>query len=256
MPSTRHQIRRILKRDRICGRHIGGCGKVLHSPKDATVGHLIPRSLIETFDPARATDFAQDWNFQPECAHCNNERGGMLDQWPLFKCNCHCLWIEETGPDTRGIYVAESLQGSTKKHRLHEWNTGSPAPKDTKWLFKPDATLILAKIPPQGETIGWSRATPAGHVMIPIPEIYIPMFNWLEHVRIATSRNPAEVLKQSDGQTTRELRCRDDKVVYLVNGEVKQLLPRREGFRNLRYFGVHLNMPDNIVSIAVVTDPI
>ena len=256
MPRSKVLLNKILKRDRICGRHIDGCGKLLHSPQEATVGHLIPQSFYKTFDPKRAVEFAQDWNVQPECAHCNNERGGMLDKWPLFKCKCHYLWIDKTGPDTQTIYLAESLQGSTKKHRLHEWRTDHPPPKDTKWLFESDATLILAKVPPRGETLGWSNSTPAGHIMIPIPEKAIPIFNWLEYVRIETSLKPAEGLKQSDGRTTRELRCRDDKVEYLVNGEVKQLLPRREGFRNLSYFGVQLDMPDNIVSIAVVTDPI
>ena len=179
----------------------------------------------------------------------------MLDRWPLFKCNCHGLWIDRTGPDKRAISVAESLQGSTKKHRLHEWRADNPPPKETKWLFESDATLILAKMPPRGETLGWSSATPAGHIMIPVPEVAIPMFNWLEYVRMKKSPNPTEELKQSDGQTTRELRCRGSKIEFIMDGEVEQLLPRKEGFRNLSYFGIHLNMPDNIISIGFATDP-
>lgn len=257
MPSRRHQIKRILKRDRICGRHIDGCGRTFLSRKEATVGHLIPQSLYDSFDPQRASDFAQDWNVQPECARCNNERGGMLEQWPLFKCKCHYLWIDETGPDTRAIYVAESLQGPTKKHVLHEWRTDNPPPGDTKWLYEHDVSLTFSRMPPRGENLGWSRKPSVGHVMVPIPEVFIPAFNWFEYVRISPSSKPRESVRRHDGQTTSELRCRDHDIVeFMVNDQVEQLLPRKEGFRNISYFGIRLRFPDDIVSIQYISEPL
>jgi len=166
-----------------------------------------------------------------------------VDRCPLFRCKCHWLWIDELGPTTRALHIAESIQGSTKRHKLQEWRIANPPLGDTKWVFETDATMILAKIPPGGGKIRWSRAPAAGHVVIPIPELAIAIFNWFEHVRIDPSPSPAWTVRQTGALVTRDLRCQGDKVLYSENGKVTRMLPRDEGSRNLASLGVQRTMP-------------
>ena len=163
-----------------------------------------------------------------------------MHEWPLFECTCHHLEVQETDSAERTLNIVESVSGPSTRHRLHRWRTDNPPPKDTRWVFETDATIVPVRLPPKGSTIGWSRSLSAGHLLIPIPDRFIPVFNWMERVRV-------QELKGSLAGTAPGNRalfeCQNDQIVVTLNGEVKHVLPRSGGFRNLQHLGVTLRMP-------------
>ena len=99
--SSRAQRHRVLKRDnRMCGLHMGGCGKPIKQGEQYNVDHIIPRALFSKVAEERIAEFNEDWNCQPTHVACNDSKGFRLSDWPRFTCKCHYLQIRE-----RDLYI-------------------------------------------------------------------------------------------------------------------------------------------------------
>ena len=179
MPKARTQLTRILARDHsVCGVHLGGCGRKLSTKSSASVDHMIPKSFIGFMPAIRSKDFYRDWNTQPMCRDCNNEdRGGQMDGWPVFRCVCHYLQI---GGD-EGMYIHERTGSGNRVHLLVERAVSD------------DGTVVMlyaSRLPGSGNTVGWSRdlKIPGGHLLLPVPKNSVRAFNWFELARIGEAR--------------------------------------------------------------------
>ena len=243
MPKSNMQIVRIVGRDRICGKHIDGCGKEFKSTQEATVGHIIPQSLFKTFEVKRAGDFKKDWNTQPECPDCNLRRGGQVNGWPLFKCSCHLLEVEKLGSRRRAIHIVESAHhwGPPKKHLLFDWEPEpSNRENDLKWAFENDVTVVVTRLPPRGEYIGWGRDS-GGHALVPIPDRFIPLFNWLERARAGDSPEPI-LATNPENSSILKAECSGDTILVTKDGDLLASWPTRDGHTNLANLGLKLNL--------------
>ena len=116
--------KRLLIRDgKMCGLHLGGCGKqITHSEmRVATVDHIIPKGYflkVTAKDEAfmgKAKEFEQDWNCQLMHGKCNQKRGGQIIGYPRFNCGCHFLHI--TGGDLY-IWVWEPSLAQWASHKI------------------------------------------------------------------------------------------------------------------------------------------
>ena len=104
--ANRHKKRRVLKRDqRLCGIHIGGCGRRIAEGEKCNLDHIIPRALFTKVAKDRIAEFNEDWNCQATHVGCNDAKASELTNWPRFNCDCHYLQIQ--GGDmyvyTRGL---------------------------------------------------------------------------------------------------------------------------------------------------------
>ena len=217
-PKPRVQLRRIMERDGgVCGAHIEGCDRQLHSADEPEVGHMVHRSYFKFFPSDRKADFNGDWNCQPECPECNDRRGGQLVDWPLYKCRCHYLQISRTGGKAT-VVIHETTSGEERAHVLEEPST-DPArqiPGCIVWTHpwgQAFGTSIRAgKLPPDGSAKGFSRALGAGHALSMVHFWQIPAFNWFERVR--TGRESSGIrLKGRRGEA-----C-----IFMPNGSVTRI---------------------------------
>lgn len=178
------QLGRVMRRDKsVCGRHVGGCGRVLNSRREATRDHMISQSYIRSMPPARKREFNEDWNIQPTCRECNNAKGGQLDAWPLYRCTCHYLQIGDDG----GMYIHEGTRKREKKHLLAERIVGGGG----KML---DFTLVGREFPHHPDEIDagafgfWRGLT--GHLLPHVSKDLVMPFNWFEQVRVGKAADP------------------------------------------------------------------
>ena len=89
-------MRRLLRRDdRLCGVHLGGCGKEIKQGRSHNRDHIIPRSLFSKVARGRENEFEQDWNCQPMHEACNTSKSFQMDSWPRFDCRCHFLQVAD-----------------------------------------------------------------------------------------------------------------------------------------------------------------
>ena len=228
MPKASIQRMRVKKRDGICGKHIEGCGLAFGGPKEFTLGHMVPQSLYRTFEQNRIVDFAKDWNVQPECESCNLSRGGSINCWPLYRCSCHWLQIKRAGPTQRRLYIYESTDGPVKEHLLFQWDsTLRPSDDGMPWMFELDPTLVMGKMPPKGVNLGWSSTDSVGHMLIPIPDRFVPSFNWFESARVGRKPEPMVVATNLSDFSQRTLACSGDTAILHNDG-----VPFREHLNN------------------------
>ena len=112
--SNRPKLRRVLKRDRrLCGVHMGGCGRPIVIGEPATRDHIVPTALYSKV--ASEAEFDQPWNWQPMHKECNEAKGSALDEWPRFDCDCHYLQIHG-----RDLYVHTKDPAGGGRHKLLE----------------------------------------------------------------------------------------------------------------------------------------
>ena len=92
----RLQLRRVLRRDdRLCGVHLGGCGRPIEDARGADVDHIIPSAFFSKVARGGRHFYERDWNCQPMHLACNRSKAAELDSWPRFRCDCHFLQIED-----------------------------------------------------------------------------------------------------------------------------------------------------------------
>ncbi len=114
MPKARHAMRRLLRRDdRLCGVHLGGCGKEIAPGQSPNRDHIIPRSLFKKVALGREYEFEQDWNCQPMHEACNTSKAFQMDSWPRFGCRCHFLQVVEGD-----LYVCTTGKVGQGSHKL------------------------------------------------------------------------------------------------------------------------------------------
>ena len=110
---------------------------------------------------ARKADFNADWNCQPECPECNDQRRGQLVDWPLYKCRCHYLHVSRKGNEAT-VEIHETTTGTKRVHVVSEPST-DPArriPSRVVWSQPWGPAIAVsfraAKIPPDGTGKGFS----------------------------------------------------------------------------------------------------
>ena len=117
MPKARHAMKRLLRRDdRLCGVHLGGCGKGIAPGQSPNRDHIIPRSLFKKVALGRENEFEQDWNCQPMHEACNTSKAFQMDSWPRFGCRCHFLQVVEGD-----LYVCTTGKVGQGRGDLHRW---------------------------------------------------------------------------------------------------------------------------------------
>lgn len=184
MPKPRVQLLRILERDRKCGVHVGGCETVL-TRATANVDHMVSKSFIRTrMTGTRRQDFMDDWNVQPTCPACNSERGGLLDGWPLYKCQCHYLQIDRKGD----LYVHETTENNRVRRHLLDENVVH----EVGYGVLKATVITFGKMPPRGSELAYKKGV-AGHQMDFVRTPDVPFFNYFELVRIGGTKESMQI---------------------------------------------------------------
>ena len=112
--SNRRKLQRVLKRDkRLCGVHMGGCGRPIRIGEPTTRDHIVPTALYSKV--ATKPEFDQPWNWQPMHKACNEANGSAIHGWPRFDCDCHYLQIHG-----RDLYVHTTEPLGKGRHKLLE----------------------------------------------------------------------------------------------------------------------------------------
>ena len=130
----RPQLRRLLKRDeRLCGVHLGGCGKPIEDARGSDVDHIIPSAFFSKVAGGDRHLYERDWNCQPTNLACNRSKAAELDSWPKFRCDCHILQIEDDN-----LFVRTRGRAGTERHLLLR-SVVSPTPDrvDARILIGP-----------------------------------------------------------------------------------------------------------------------
>ena len=110
----RPQLRRLLRRDeRLCGVHLGGCGKPIEDARESDVDHIIPSAFFSKVAGGDRRLYERDWNCQPTHIACNQSKAAELNSWPKFRCVCHFLQIEDDN-----LFVRTRGRGGTERHLL------------------------------------------------------------------------------------------------------------------------------------------
>ncbi len=184
MPKPRNQLSRILKRDGKCGVHIGGCGTVL-TGRTANRDHMVSKSFIHArMTGTRHQDFMADWNVQPTCPDCNTKRGGLLDGWPLYKCQCHYLQIDGKGD----LYVHETTRNNRMRRHLLDENVVH----EVGYGLLKATVVTVGKMPPHGSKLAYSKGV-AGHQMDFIRTPDVAFFNYFELVRVGIAKESMQI---------------------------------------------------------------
>ena len=172
--SSRAQRRRLLRRDnRICGLHLGGCGKQIGDAEKPNVDHIIPRALFSQVASDRIAEFNMDWNCQPTHIGCNDSKDFRLSGWPEFTCKCHYLQVCEGDlyVYTRGI-IGEG------RHKLLE---GVVSERNDKV----DAQVVIGSGTGQGgRNLSGYHEDRFGYLLAGIAESRVEMFNLNERGRV------------------------------------------------------------------------
>ena len=172
----RAQLRRVIKRDkRRCGVHLGGCGQLILDTKESDVDHIIPSAFFSKVAGRDRRLYERDWNCQPTHLACNRSKGGGLDSWPKFRCNCHFLQIEDNH-----LFVRTRGRAGTDQHLLLH-NVVSPTPDrvDARMVIGP-GKLGGRKV--QGASVGMKAQF--GYMLPGIAAREVDWFNLHERARV------------------------------------------------------------------------
>ena len=71
---------------------------------DTNLDHIFPQSFFRDTEFLQTSEYDRIWNLQRTHETCNNqEKGGFLNGFPVFHCECHWLQIRERN----GTYALE-----------------------------------------------------------------------------------------------------------------------------------------------------
>lgn len=89
--------RLLIERDGyMCGPHVGGCGEETCSSSETDLDHIFSQAFFRDTKVLHHHEYNKPWNLQRMHKACNNEtKGGFLFGFPVFKCACHWLQIEQ-----------------------------------------------------------------------------------------------------------------------------------------------------------------
>ena len=166
---------RVLKRDRrLCGVHLGGCGKPIAQGQKPSLDHIIPKALFSRLATGRRAEFGKDWNLQPMHISCNNiSKGSQLEEWPRFSCKCHYLQIRKGN-----MYVC--TRGSIGKGR-YKLADNVVAERDERV----DALLVPGFIKhPDGKRVAGYRKGKLGYFLPRFRPSSVEFFNLTERGRV------------------------------------------------------------------------
>ena len=172
---------KVRKRDGdVCGKHLGGCQRKLINPKEMNFDHIIPKSYFRHLTTKNHHGYNAVWNLQLMCITCNRDKGGQLREWPLFRCCCHYLNIDEENQ----LWVRERTGSQEKRHFLMDDVV------DESGGVKFRGVAGRHKDPHGVERVGFSnpkRSRPPielGHLVAGIHHSNVKPFNWFERVRV------------------------------------------------------------------------
>lgn len=177
MPKARQAMRRLLRRDdRLCGVHLGGCGKEIEQGQRHNRDHIIPRSLFGKVARGRENEFEQDWNCQPMHEACNTAKSFQMDRWPRFDCRCHFLQVVEGD-----LYVCTVGKVARGSHKLLS-NVVSDFPESPERV---DARVVLGhhKDTQEQRFVGF-RKDRYGYMLPGIHAREVDWFNLHEQARV------------------------------------------------------------------------
>ena len=166
---------RVLRRDnRLCGIHLGGCGKPIGRGQKSSLDHIIPKALFSKVAIGRRAEFEKDWNLQPMHVSCNNNtKGSHLEGWPCFTCKCHYLQIRKGD-----LYVYTRDVVGKGRHKLLK-NVVSE--RDDRV----DARLVPGFIKhPDGTQIAGYQKGKLGYMLPGIGPSRVELFNLTERGRV------------------------------------------------------------------------
>ena len=181
MPKKRQTLRRVyLRDDKLCGIHLGGCGKEILPGQNYNRDHIIPRSLFRKVSRGRENEFEQDWNCQPMHEDCNSSKSFQLDGWPRFGCECHYLQVVEDD-----LYVCTRGKIRLGSHKLLS-SVVSDFPESPDRV---DARVIVGhhKDTQDQRFVGF-RKDRYGYVLPGIHAHQVEMFNLHERARVGLPR--------------------------------------------------------------------
>ena len=175
--ANRHKKRRVLKRDqRLCGIHLGGCGRRIEASEQYNRDHIVPRALFSKVAKGRNAEFNEDWNCQPTHVECNDAKASELRRWPRFNCDCHYLQIH--GDD---LYVHTKGLAGEGRHKLLE-NVVSERSD------KVDATVVIGSGKVRGgKTFYGYREGKFGYLLLGIAKAHVEVFNLTERGAVGLS---------------------------------------------------------------------
>ena len=195
--TSRKKRSRLLRRDgHLCGIHLGGCRRRIHSIGGASVDHIFTRSFFREFDsPAEVNG---DWNCQPMHPQCNQKRQGQIYGFPLFSCECHWLRIGKTSEGHEVVLCYRSEEGKLEEHVVVAAEKGITRTKIYTGDFSYElggATEMpvqsigtMGNLPRgQGGATGMGRL---GHALPTIEVDEVPDFNLRELLRIVGASTP------------------------------------------------------------------
>lgn len=175
--ANRHKKRRVLKRDqRLCGIHLGGCGRRIEEGAEYNRDHIVPRALFSKVAKGRNAEFNEDWNCQPMHVDCNNAKDSKLRSWPRFDCDCHYLQVH--GND---LYVHTKDPVGEGRHKLIE-NVVSERND------KVDAKLVIGSGKVRGgKTFNGYQEGKFGYLLPGIAKSHVEVFNLTERGAVGLS---------------------------------------------------------------------
>ena len=175
--ANRHKKRRVLKRDqRLCGIHLGGCGRRIEEGAKYNLDHIVPRALFSKVAKGRNAEFNEDWNCQPMHEDCNNAKDSRLSSWPRFACDCHYLKIH--GND---LYVHTKDPVGEGRHKLLE-NVVSEKND------RVDAKLVIGSGKGRGgKTFYGYQKGKFGYLLPGIAKSHVEVFNLTERGEVGLS---------------------------------------------------------------------
>ncbi len=197
---------KVRRRDNdVCGKHLGGCQRKLTNPKEMNIDHIIPKSYFRHLTTKDHRGYNAAWNLQLMCVTCNRDKRGQLLEWPLFRCRCHYLHIDEKGQ----MWVRERTGPQEKRHFLME----DVVDEGVAVKFR---GVVGRHTDPHGvERVGFSDPKGScppiemGHCVAGIHRSDVEAFNWFERVRVSL----AETGVSCGGAST-------ERYILLPNGNI------------------------------------
>lgn len=198
---------------------------------------MVPQSFFLKH-PIDKTDFNQDWNCQPMCEDCNQDRGGNLAGWPLYKCSCHFLQVGIHDDEKYGLYIHETTGKKERTHLLYESQRRDEYLQPWGEAFAMSITMVKSNR--KNTRIEWSSGSsgsPRGHRLGIICDWQMEAFNWFEKLRIGkTEKSDALVLIGPNKECC--VYCADGRILYPVGAS-----PAEFGFFDVA--GGHRNIASN-----------